>query len=147
MEDEPDRQLVLYKNNFGVWELNPEGMGLILLKISATGGNNFGWGPPWLGEAGPCPHFQLYPDICLTTEEKNGKSVGAENRWTDFDHIWYWWFLLAVPAWFTPFVRDYQHSRMENLETVTERMRQISFTVQMYLNLLHYRTGSEARLV
>jgi hypothetical protein len=24
-------------------------------------------------EGGPCPFFVLYPDICLTTEEKHGK--------------------------------------------------------------------------
>jgi hypothetical protein len=38
-EDEPVRQFVHHKNNFGwmdVWELNPEGMGLLCLKASVT---------------------------------------------------------------------------------------------------------------
>jgi hypothetical protein len=36
------------------------------------GGDHFGWRPPWLGAAGRAT-FQLYPAICLTTEEKHGK--------------------------------------------------------------------------
>jgi hypothetical protein len=35
-------------------------------------GDHFGWGSSWLGKAGRAT-FELYPGICLTTEEKHGK--------------------------------------------------------------------------
>jgi hypothetical protein len=39
-------------------------------------GGNFGWGRPWLGRRA-APLFQLYPGLCLITEEKHGKPQSA----------------------------------------------------------------------
>jgi hypothetical protein len=74
--DRPISQRVLCKKDFdwmALWGLNPEVLGSLWLMASATwGGNHFSWRPPWLGKAGRAP-FELYPGICLTTEEKHEK--------------------------------------------------------------------------
>jgi hypothetical protein len=56
-----------------VWGLNPEVLWSLWLMASATwGGNHFSWRPPWLGKPGRAPS-ELYPGICLRTEERHGK--------------------------------------------------------------------------
>jgi hypothetical protein len=76
MGDCPIRQCVLCKKDIG-WMalsgLNPELLGSLWLMASAT------WGEitsaeglhDWGRQA--VPLFELYPDICLTTEENHGK--------------------------------------------------------------------------
>jgi hypothetical protein len=72
-------QFVLCEKNFGwmdVWELNPEGLESLRLKAFGTfwggGGGILAEGLPDCGLVGHAP-FELYPGICLTTEEKHGK--------------------------------------------------------------------------
>jgi hypothetical protein len=67
MGDYPIGKIALYLKAFGwmtSWELNSEVLGSPWLKASV------------IGEAGR-PPFELYPGICLTSEEKHGKSLGS----------------------------------------------------------------------
>jgi hypothetical protein len=68
-----------------MWELNPEGKGSLWLYDLRWGKNHFGWRPPRLEEACRAP-FELYPGICLTTDEKHGKPrSGWLSRWRPLD--------------------------------------------------------------
>jgi hypothetical protein len=68
------------KKNFGwmdVWGLNREGLGSLWLIASATLGESFWLKASMIGVGGYA-RFELYPGICLTTEENHEKTQDCE---------------------------------------------------------------------
>jgi hypothetical protein len=70
-------QFVLYEKDYAwmdVWLLNPEWLGALWLMTSATWGELFWLKASEIWKASRVS-FELFPEFCLTTEQKHGKPL------------------------------------------------------------------------